>query len=80
MRAQLISLVCLLVLFPVLLSSAGYAQKLIPVDTSKTVILRVDPANAMGGNASEIFEGVDYIPLETTLKQQTPPVISNNLP
>lgn len=66
MRAQFISLVFLSVLFPVLLSSAGYAQKLIPVDTSKTVILRVDPANAMGGNASEIFESVDYIPLETT--------------
>lgn len=53
-------------LFLQLFYSAGYSQKTIPIDTSKTLTLRVDPANAMGGNASEIFESVAYIPLETT--------------
>jgi hypothetical protein len=42
------------------------AQKVIPVDTSHCVTLRLDPANAMGGNASDYFEEVNYIPLETT--------------
>ncbi|WP_449438730.1 6-bladed beta-propeller [Pedobacter steynii] len=42
------------------------AQKVIPVDTSKMMTLRIDPMNANGGNASEIFESVTYIPLETT--------------
>ena len=42
------------------------AQKIIPVDSSKAQILRIDPSNAMGGNASDFFTEVNYIPLETT--------------
>jgi len=42
------------------------AQKIIPVDSSRTQILRIDPSNAMGGNASDFFTEVNYIPLETT--------------
>jgi hypothetical protein len=42
------------------------AQKIIPVDSSKAQILRIDPSNAMGGNASDFFSEVNYIPLETT--------------
>lgn len=42
------------------------AQKIIPVDSGKTQILRIDPSNAMGGNASDFFTEVNYIPLETT--------------
>jgi len=66
MHSNFISGLFLQIFFLSFFITPGYAQKLIPVDTSKTVILRVDPANAMGGNASEIFESVDYIPLETT--------------
>lgn len=42
------------------------AQRVIPIDTSMVVELRVDPANSYGGSASEVFESADYIPLETT--------------
>lgn len=42
------------------------AQRIIPVDSSKAQILRIDPSNAMGGNASDFFTEVNYIPLETT--------------
>lgn len=41
-------------------------QNLIPVDSSKVQILRIDPSNATGGNAIEIFESIKYIPLQTT--------------
>lgn len=44
----------------------SYAQKVIPVDTAHVVTLRLDPQNAMGGNVSDYFEQVNYIPLETT--------------
>lgn len=42
------------------------AQKIIPVDSSKLQTLRIDPSNATGGNASDFFTEVNYIPLETT--------------
>jgi hypothetical protein len=66
MHSNLISFLSLSALCLLMASSGAYAQKVIPVDTSKTVTIRADPMNAMGGNASEIFESVDYIPLETT--------------
>ncbi|WP_214072796.1 6-bladed beta-propeller [Mucilaginibacter sp. dw_454] len=42
------------------------AQRVIPVDSSKMQTLRIDPSNAMGGNVSDFFTEVNYIPLETT--------------
>ncbi|MFD2144814.1 6-bladed beta-propeller [Mucilaginibacter antarcticus] len=42
------------------------AQKIIPVDSSKAMTLRVDPSNAMGGVVSDFFTEVNYVPLETT--------------
>ena len=66
MRSNLIFRFSLPILALLLLSTACYSQKIIPVDTSKKLTIRVDPANTMGGSASEIFETVDYIPLETT--------------
>ncbi|TCD00921.1 6-bladed beta-propeller [Pedobacter psychroterrae] len=42
------------------------AQRVIPIDTSMVVELRIDPANSYGGSASEVFESAEYIPLETT--------------
>ncbi|HEY9535715.1 MAG TPA: 6-bladed beta-propeller [Mucilaginibacter sp.] len=50
----------------IILVSSVTAQKVIPVDSSHAVTLRVDPSNAMGGNVSDFFSKVDYIPLETT--------------
>lgn len=45
---------------------AAFAQKSIKVDSSHVTTLRIDPANAMGGVASDFFTEVNYIPLETT--------------
>jgi hypothetical protein len=42
------------------------AQDLIPTDTSHFTPIRIDPTNAMGGNVSDVFKEVKYIPLETT--------------
>lgn len=42
------------------------AQTVLPVDTAHAVTIRIDPSNANGGTASEVFESVNYIPLETT--------------
>ena len=58
----------LIACFCVLLCVASYAkaQRIIPVDSSKAQTLRLDPSNAMGGNASDIFTEINYIPLETT--------------
>jgi hypothetical protein len=36
------------------------------VSLAQPSILRIDPANAQGGTASQIFDEVNYIPLETT--------------
>ncbi|RYE36341.1 MAG: 6-bladed beta-propeller, partial [Sphingobacteriales bacterium] len=66
MRSHLIFRFSLPIFVISLMSTASYAQKIIPIDTSKKVTIRVDPANTMGGNVSEIFASVDYIPLETT--------------
>lgn len=66
MRSHFISHLSLFSILVLVFPFIGKAQKVIPIDTSKTIELRVDPANAMGGNASEIFESVSYIPLETT--------------
>ncbi len=49
-----------------LVASTLYAQKLIPVDSSKVDTLRIDPSHAIGGNAADVFEEIDYIPLEST--------------
>src|SRR5689334_22569280 len=59
---KLIGCCCL----PVILISSAVAQRIIPVDSSKTETLRIDPSNAVGGNASDFFTEVNYIPLETT--------------
>lgn len=58
----------LIACFCVLLCTASYAkaQRSIPVDSSKTETLRIDPSNALGGNASDFFTEINYIPLETT--------------
>jgi len=59
----------ILILSACLVLAVGYnssAQTTIVPDTSHIVNLRIDPANAMGGNASDIFEQINYIPLETT--------------
>jgi hypothetical protein len=47
-------------------SASVLAQKVIKVDSSQTMTLRIDPSNATGGNVSDIFTDVNYIPLETT--------------
>ncbi|PUZ24939.1 hypothetical protein DCC81_11520 [Chitinophaga parva] len=54
----------LLLLF--LINGTGFAQDIVPTDTTKVSILRIDPSNAMGGNVSDVFSLVNYIPLETT--------------
>lgn len=56
----------LLTCFSYCFSSQVKGQKVIPIDTSNVQILRIDPSNATGGNASEIFESIKYIPLQTT--------------
>lgn len=60
--AKLIAGCCLLMG----VTSSVIAQKIIPVDSSKAQILRIDPSNAIGGNASDFFTEINYIPLETT--------------
>lgn len=42
-----------------------FAQKIIKTDTSSTSLLRVNPESAIGANASDIFDSIKYIPLET---------------
>jgi len=42
------------------------AQKIIKVDSSHVMTLRIDPSNAMGGNVADVFAEINYIPLETT--------------
>jgi hypothetical protein len=59
---KLIISFCLLILS----GSALLAQKVIKVDSSHVMTLRVDPSNAVGGVASDFFTEVNYIPLETT--------------
>lgn len=58
----------LIVAFCLLITSgtAVLAQKVIKVDSSHAQTLRVDPSNAVGGNVSDFFQEVNYIPLETT--------------
>jgi hypothetical protein len=50
----------------VIAASYAFAQKVIKTDTSHSVTLHIDPSNAMGGNVADVFEQVNYIPLETT--------------
>lgn len=59
---QIIISSCLLIASAVTVS----AQKIIPVDSSHVMTLRIDPSNATGGNVSDVFTEVNYIPLETT--------------
>jgi hypothetical protein len=49
-----------------IVSNSVIAQTVIPVDTSHLRTLRIDPENAYGGTAKEIFQSAEYIPLETT--------------
>nr|WP_184547876.1 6-bladed beta-propeller [Mucilaginibacter sp. FT3.2]MBB6232784.1 hypothetical protein [Mucilaginibacter sp. FT3.2] len=42
------------------------AQQVIKTDTDHFKTVRIDPANAIGGNVSDVFDQVNYIPLETT--------------
>lgn len=66
---NLIPVVKKLSVFVCLLCAAGFsvfAQKVIKVDSSHVQTLRIDPSNATGGNVSDIFTEVNYIPLETT--------------
>lgn len=43
----------------------SYAQES-TVDTSKVRVLRIDPATANGGSMSQVFEEIDFIPLQST--------------
>ena len=49
------------------ISSFANAQTSI-IDTSKTKILRVDPKYAIGVTASQLFDEVTFLPLETSQK------------
>lgn len=40
------------------------------IDTSKCHVLRIDPEMAKGGSVSDIFDEVEFIPLETTKESQ----------
>lgn len=42
------------------------AQRVIKTDTSNYKTIRIDPSNAAGGNVSDVFDEISYIPLETT--------------
>lgn len=54
-------------LFAILFSSIEcLGQNVVKVDTAHYLSLRIDPSNAMGGNISDVFSEVNYIPLETT--------------
>ncbi|PUZ23857.1 6-bladed beta-propeller protein [Chitinophaga costaii] len=50
----------------ILWAGVAAAQDIIPTDTSHFTTIRIDPANTMGGNVSDVFASVNYIPLETT--------------
>lgn len=62
MRLNIVILSCYWTLSAIFAS----AQDLIKADTSHFSTIRIDPANAMGGNVSDIFKEVNFIPLETT--------------
>ncbi|HMI03451.1 MAG TPA: 6-bladed beta-propeller [Pedobacter sp.] len=66
MRSKFIFRLSLPVILILVLPLIGNAQKILPTDTSKTIELRIDPADANGGNASDFFEKITYIPLEST--------------
>ena len=53
----------LLPFFTLLFSANSSAQH---SEGQRAVILRIDPASATSGTASQLFEGINYIPLETT--------------
>jgi hypothetical protein len=58
---------CLSVLLASFLLSPHYLfAQLKAVDTSNVQTLRIDPSSAMGAPASELFDEIKYIPLETT--------------
>jgi len=50
----------------VLTAFSVFAQEKIKVDSSGVLTVRIDPSNAVGGNVSDFFSEVNYIPLETT--------------
>ena len=49
-------------------SVQSYAQKKIETDSTSMSVIRLDPENAIGAAASDIFENVSYIPMETTVQ------------
>lgn len=63
-----LSLIALTISFYLLIAlpPAVLAQKVIKVDSSNVLTIRIDPSNAVGGVASDFFSEVNYIPLETT--------------
>ncbi|MES2426893.1 MAG: 6-bladed beta-propeller [Bacteroidota bacterium] len=58
----------LIISFSALMIMTGpvLAQQLIKTDTSHYLTLRIDPENANGATAAQVFDEVKYIPLETT--------------
>lgn len=62
MRFQFLSSTCI----GLLTTLAVSAQSLVQIDSSQFSTVRVDPSNAIGGNVSDVFKEVQYIPLETT--------------
>jgi hypothetical protein len=62
MIAKGITIICLLVARAI----CADAQKVIKVDSTHCETLHIDPSNASGGNVADVFEKLNYIPLETT--------------
>jgi len=50
----------------VVVATTVVAQRVIKTDTSNYKTIRIDPSNASGGNVSDVFDEISYIPLETT--------------
>ncbi|WP_316824164.1 MULTISPECIES: 6-bladed beta-propeller [Pedobacter] len=51
-------------IFGVLFSSSTLAQK-VKIDSSQVITLRIDPGDARGTSISDIFDEVEFIPLES---------------
>ena len=47
-------------------TSAIRAQNVVDIDTSHLETIRLDPNYARGGRVSDVFQSINYIPLETT--------------
>ncbi|MFY0255136.1 6-bladed beta-propeller [Chitinophaga sp. 30R24] len=63
--------ICSFALLGIFTWNKGFGQlKEIQNNNEGVLTLRIDPTNASGGNASDIFEDIKYIPLETTSESQ----------